>query len=118
METPTRKKSSVSRVDFHSLKTRTAISPKRATAQRVYRGTLGVGLSRSKSFRGEQARDLSLSDCVRVSGRFQSIERTIYGIGFTCVVVMGVNRNTQEVCSIQACRKNVCRYRKLQSRLL
>jgi len=63
----------------------------------VYRGPLAAGLNRSRSFRGEQLKDPSLSHGVRVSERFQSIERTIYGIGFTCVVVMGVNKDTQEV---------------------
>ena len=64
---------------------------------RVYNGTMAFGLNRTNSFRGEETKDLSLSHGVRVSERFQSIERTIYGIGFTCVVVMGVNRDTQEV---------------------
>ncbi len=90
-------KSSTARVDFHSLKMRTAVSPKRNTGNRTMRGPLGVGLARSRSFREEQKKDLSLSEGVRLSERFQSIERIIYGIGFTCVVVMGINRDTKEV---------------------
>ena len=94
-------KSSASRVDFHSLKMRTAVSPKRNTGNRAIRGPLGVGLVRSRSFREEQKTDFSLSDGVRLSERFQSIERIIYGIGFTCVVVMGINRDTKEVCTCE-----------------
>ncbi len=92
-------KSSASRVDFHSLKMRTAVSPKRNTGNRAMRGPLGLSIVRSRSYREEQKKDLSLSEGVRLSERFQTIERTIYGIGFTCVVVMGINRDTQEVCA-------------------
>jgi len=97
-ETSTRKNSSVSRVDFRSLKTRVSVSPKRTGLNLAQRGFIGLGINRLRSFRGEQKSDITLFESSLLSERFQPMQQTIYGIGFTCVVVMGVERDTQQVC--------------------
>lgn len=54
--------------------------------------------SQPASFKSQGRWELVLRSDVKLSERFESVKRTIYGIGFTCVVVMGVNKMTKEVC--------------------
>jgi calcium/calmodulin-dependent protein kinase I len=52
---------------------------------------------REYAFKSQQHWEFVLGSDVKLSERFQSVKRTIYGLGFTCVVVMGINKNTNEV---------------------
>ena len=58
-----------------------------------------VVISRALSFKSQTKWDMILSSELKLSERFESVKRTIYGIGFTCVVIMGVDRFLKEVCN-------------------
>lgn len=49
-------------------------------------------------FRSQAQWDHVLTCDVKLSERFESVRRTIYALGFTCVVVMGINRESRDVC--------------------
>ena len=51
-------------------------------------------------FRSQANWDVLLSSDVKLSKRFETVARMIYGIGFTCVVIMGINKLTKEVCHL------------------
>ena len=51
-------------------------------------------------FRSQANWDVLLSSDVKLSKRFETVARMIYGIGFTCVVIMGINKFTKEVCHL------------------
>ena len=52
----------------------------------------------SMVYRSHAHWEFVLSSEVKLSERFESIKRTIYAIGFTCLVVMGIEKFSKEVC--------------------
>ena len=74
-------------------------SPKRYTKRSVRVLPFAkVDLSGPSSFRSQDKWDVILSSDLKLSEKFESVKRTIYGIGFTCVVIMGVSRQKGDVC--------------------
>ncbi len=49
--------------------------------------------------------DAILTDDVRLSERFESVKRTIYSLGFTCVVVMGIDKVSRDPVAIKVILK-------------
>ena len=74
------------------------LSPKRSTKRGIRNLPAKVVVSENRSFSSREKWDLLLSSDLKLSEKFESVKRTIYGIGFTCVVIMGVVKLTGEVC--------------------
>lgn len=72
-------------------------SPRSSMNLRGYVSPKRVMVVPEHTFKSQPKWDLVLSTDVKLSQRFESVKRTIYGLGFTCVVVMGINRDSKEV---------------------
>ena len=49
------------------------------------------------SFHSQAHWDCVLTSDVKLAERFESMRRTIYALGFTCVVIMGLDKSSKEV---------------------
>jgi len=78
-------------------------SSRKHSLKYLFSASLGrMGPLTPSGFRSQANWEVLLSSEVQLSQRFETVARMIYGIGFTCVVVMGINKLTKDVCfSIQ-----------------
>jgi serine/threonine protein kinase len=64
-----------------------------------------IAASNRRMFKSASKWEAVLSDDVRLSERFKSVQRTIYSMGFTCVVVMGEDKLSHEHVAIKVILK-------------
>ena len=72
-------------------------SPNRPSFRAKHLQPMRVETTSLTAFKSQAKWDLVLCSELKLSEKFESVKRTIYGIGFTCVVIMGVEKTSRAV---------------------